>query len=111
VQDARRTVKIALIAHLKYPIAEPFSGGLEMHTHMLARRLIARGHAVTLFAAEGSDPSLGLVARAHRPARHAPKRHAPPSRVRSTRPMPRSSTRLRMAASTSSITMRCTRCR
>jgi UDP-glucose:tetrahydrobiopterin glucosyltransferase len=61
VQDARRTVKIALIAHLKYPIAEPFSGGLEMHTHMLARRLIARGHAVTLFAAEGSDSSLGLV--------------------------------------------------
>lgn len=51
---------IALIAHLKYPIAEPFSGGLEMHTHLLARTLIARGHRVTLFAAEGSDPALGL---------------------------------------------------
>lgn len=49
---------IAIIAHLKYPIAEPFAGGLEMHTHMLARQLIARGHRVTLFAAEGSDPAL-----------------------------------------------------
>ena len=55
-------MKIAIIAHLKYPIAEPFAGGLEMHTHLLARHLAARGHAVTLFAAEGSDPSLGLCA-------------------------------------------------
>lgn len=55
---ANARLKIAIIAHLKYPIAEPFSGGLEMHTHLLARRLIARGHEVTLFAAEGSDPTL-----------------------------------------------------
>ena len=53
---------IALIAHLKYPIAEPFAGGLEMHTHLLARALIRRGHRVTLFAAEGSDPALNLRA-------------------------------------------------
>ncbi|WP_272874683.1 glycosyltransferase [Roseomonas haemaphysalidis] len=53
-------LNIALIAHLKYPIAEPFAGGLEMHTHLLARFLIRRGHRVTLFAAEGSDPALGL---------------------------------------------------
>jgi UDP-glucose:tetrahydrobiopterin glucosyltransferase len=58
----RRRMRIAVIAHLKYPIAEPFAGGLEMHTHLLARHLIARGHDVTLFAAAGSDPSLGLRA-------------------------------------------------
>ncbi|UFN46902.1 glycosyltransferase [Roseomonas sp. OT10] len=53
-------MKIALVAHLKYPIVEPFAGGLEMHTHLLARHLIARGHDVTLFAAEGSDRALNL---------------------------------------------------
>ena len=51
-------LRIALIAHLKYPIAEPFAGGLEMHTHLLARHLLARGHDVTLFAAEASDVAL-----------------------------------------------------
>lgn len=54
-------MKIAIVAHLKFPIAEPFAGGLERHTHLLATRLKARGHAVTLFASRGSDPSLGLV--------------------------------------------------
>jgi len=57
----RQGLKIAIIAHLKYPIAEPFAGGLEMHTHLLARHLIARGHEVTLFAAQGSDPALNPV--------------------------------------------------
>lgn len=41
-------MRIAIIAHLKYPISEPFAGGLEMHTHMLARSLRERGHDVTL---------------------------------------------------------------
>ena len=52
----RYRLKIAVIAHLKYPIAQPFAGGLEAHTHLLVRYLAARGHAVTLFAAAGSDP-------------------------------------------------------
>ncbi len=47
-------MKIALIAHLHFPIREPFAGGLERHTHMLAAGLEARGHEVTLFAAPGS---------------------------------------------------------
>ena len=47
-------MKIGIIAHLKYPIAEPYSGGLEMHTHLLASKLTARGHDVTLFASDGS---------------------------------------------------------
>ena len=55
-------LKIAILAHLKHPIRQPFLGGLEMHTHLLARRLLARGHDVTLFAAEGSDPTIGTVA-------------------------------------------------
>ena len=48
-------MKIAVIAHLKYPIAEPFFGGLEMHTHLLVSKLAERGHAVTLFAANSSS--------------------------------------------------------
>jgi glycosyltransferase involved in cell wall biosynthesis len=55
-------VRIAIIAHLKYAIGEPFAGGLEMHTHILARSLRERGHDVTLFASTRSDPSLGLEA-------------------------------------------------
>ncbi|MDG5487821.1 glycosyltransferase family 4 protein [Sphingomonas sp. BGYR3] len=53
-------MKIAVIAHLKYPIAEPFAGGLEMHTNLLVRQLRANGHAVTLFAADGSDYRLNV---------------------------------------------------
>lgn len=55
-------MRIAIIAHLKYPISEPFAGGLEMHTHMLARSLRERGHDVTLFASTRSDPALGVEA-------------------------------------------------
>jgi glycosyltransferase involved in cell wall biosynthesis len=53
-------MKIAVLTHLKYPIREPFAGGLEMHTHLLTRRLIAHGHEVVLFAAAGSDPELNI---------------------------------------------------
>lgn len=55
-------MRIGVIAHLKYPIAEPFAGGLEMHTHLLCRQLRRNGHDVTLFAATQSDPALGLEA-------------------------------------------------
>ena len=34
-------LRIAVVAHLKYPIAEPFFGGLEMHTHLLVNKLAA----------------------------------------------------------------------
>lgn len=53
-------LRIGIIAHLKHPIAEPFAGGLEMHTHLLARHLRDRGHGVTIFASTRSDPALGL---------------------------------------------------
>lgn len=55
-------MRVAIIAHLKYPIGEPFAGGLEMHTHLLAQSLRRRGHDVTLFASTRSNPALGLEA-------------------------------------------------
>ncbi len=55
-------MRIGIIAHLKHPIAEPFAGGLEMHTHLLARSLRDRGHAVTIFASSRSESGLGLEA-------------------------------------------------
>lgn len=54
-------MKIALIAHLKYPVAEPYRGGLEMHTHILTEELMARGHDVTLFALKDSDTRFKVV--------------------------------------------------
>ncbi len=51
---------IALIASARYPIREPFPGGLEAHTWQLTTQLRARGHDVTVFGGRGSDPSLGV---------------------------------------------------
>ncbi|WP_342162761.1 glycosyltransferase family 4 protein [Methylobacterium sp. SD21] len=54
-------MKIAVLAHLKYPIGQPHAGGLEMHTHLLTAALRRRGHEVVLFASKGSDPALEPV--------------------------------------------------
>ena len=54
-------MKIAILSHLKYPIAEPFKGGLEMITHALTKGLQARGHQVDLFAIAGTDPALNPI--------------------------------------------------
>lgn len=54
-------MRVCLVASSRFPIAEPFAGGLEAHTAVLAAGLRRRGHAVTLFAAAGSDPSLGVT--------------------------------------------------
>ncbi|MWV27110.1 glycosyltransferase [Aurantiacibacter rhizosphaerae] len=52
-------MKIAVLAHIRHAIAEPFSGGMEAHCDMLCRGLRAAGHDVDLFAASGSnDPGL-----------------------------------------------------
>jgi glycosyltransferase involved in cell wall biosynthesis len=53
-----RPLRIGLIASSRFPIAQPFVGGLEAHIWALAGALTARGHLVTLFAAEGSDASV-----------------------------------------------------
>ena len=56
-----RPLRICLIASSRFPIREPFAGGLEAHTHALAHQLRTRGHEVSVFAAPGSDPALGIV--------------------------------------------------
>jgi glycosyltransferase involved in cell wall biosynthesis len=47
-----------VIASSRFPVAEPFAGGLEAHTHSLVAELRRRGHEVDLFAAPGSDVAL-----------------------------------------------------
>ncbi|MCJ2015125.1 glycosyltransferase [Methylobacterium sp. J-076] len=53
-------MRIALLAHLRHPIAPPFAGGLEAYTWHLAEGLGARGHEVVLFAAGDSDRRFAL---------------------------------------------------
>ena len=53
-------MRIALIASSRFPIRQPFAGGLEAHTWALARGLKHHGHEVTVFAAAGCDPELGV---------------------------------------------------
>lgn len=53
-------MNIGIIAHLKHPIRKPYMGGLEAFTHDIAKRLKARGHAITLYASEWSDPELNV---------------------------------------------------
>ncbi|GAA2546920.1 glycosyltransferase [Pseudonocardia hydrocarbonoxydans] len=54
------THRVALVASARYPIREPFPGGLEAHTWQLATRLRERGHRVTVFGGAGSDPALDV---------------------------------------------------
>lgn len=51
-------LRIALIASNRFPISQPFAGGLEAHVWHLARALARAGHDVVLYAGEGSDPEL-----------------------------------------------------
>lgn len=53
--DGTPTVKIAVLAHIRYPVAQPFRGGMEAHCHALCEGLRRAGHEVVLFAAAGSD--------------------------------------------------------
>lgn len=74
-------LRICLVANSRFPIGEPFTGGLESMTWHLARELIRRGHEVAVFAAPGSDPSLGVVELAVDALPDHPGRHdvgAPP---------------------------------
>jgi glycosyltransferase involved in cell wall biosynthesis len=48
-------MKIALLAHVRQPIGEPFMGGMEAHSWHLAAGLLGRGHDVVLFASGDSD--------------------------------------------------------
>lgn len=79
-----RPLRICLVASSRYPIREPFAGGLEALTHALAAELGRRGHQVTLFAAPGSDPALHveeLAVPVFEPSEVARRDvHAPPDR-------------------------------
>lgn len=55
-----RSLSICLVANSRFPIREPFTGGLESMTWHLARSLKGRGHRVAVFAAPGSDPALDV---------------------------------------------------
>lgn len=62
-------LRVAIVADARYPIAEPFAGGLQSMTWHLARGLAARGVRVRVCAAPGSDPLLGIEELAVRPPR------------------------------------------
>jgi glycosyltransferase involved in cell wall biosynthesis len=50
-----RPLRIAVVAPIRYPIAQPHAGGLESSVWNQVRTLRARGHEVLLCATEGSD--------------------------------------------------------
>ncbi|MDR3662117.1 MAG: glycosyltransferase family 4 protein [Mycobacterium sp.] len=48
-------LRIALVAHNRFPVRQPFAGGLESCVWHLARALARKGHDVSLYAAADSD--------------------------------------------------------
>lgn len=67
-------MNVGVVATAKFPIGEPFAGGMEMHTHLLADQLARRGHDVTVYAAGGAgrfrvEPMLPVVFTASETAR------------------------------------------
>ncbi len=54
-------LRIAIIAHSLYPIAEPYAGGLEMITQLICDELVAQGHEVRLYAHTDSQTSATLI--------------------------------------------------
>ena len=53
-------MKIAVLGHRRFPINEPFAGGIERFTHTIVKGLEQQGCQVTLFAHPDSDRSLNL---------------------------------------------------
>lgn len=51
-------MRIAVLATSRNPLRQPWLGGQESHTGLLAQALRSRGHHVTLHARPGSDPAL-----------------------------------------------------
>ena len=58
IDSAGRQWKILVIAGMRFPIREPFVGGLEAHTWHLVHGLRQRGHFVQVAGADGSDPDM-----------------------------------------------------
>ncbi|MDO5513153.1 glycosyltransferase [Corynebacterium sp.] len=53
--------RIALVAPARYPIREPYAGGLEAFCHTLVRAVRDLGHTVDLYAAAGSQGHVRAV--------------------------------------------------
>lgn len=51
-------MRIAMLATSRHPVAEPYAGGQESHTALLARGLRELGHHVRMYAPAGSDPGV-----------------------------------------------------
>lgn len=60
-------LRVVVVAHPRHPVAEPFAGGMESHTWHLCRELTSLGVHTTLFAPEGSDPSVATELRTYAP--------------------------------------------
>ena len=60
-QTKNPKLKIAIIAHSLYPIAQPYAGGLEMVTQLICDRLVEHGHEVILFAHPDSQTKAQLI--------------------------------------------------
>lgn len=56
-----KPLRIAMIAHCLYPIAQPYAGGLEMITQLICDELVAQGHDVLLYAHENSQTKATLI--------------------------------------------------
>ncbi len=60
IPEPTRRLRIAVIAHVRHPIAPPFMGGMEAHCDLLVRGLGRAGHDVRLFASADSAADLPL---------------------------------------------------
>lgn len=56
-----KPLRIAIIAHCLYPIAQPYAGGLEMITQLICDELVAQGHEVLLYAHKDSRTQATLM--------------------------------------------------
>lgn len=54
-------LRVAIVAHSLYPIAEPYAGGLEKMTHLICDELVNRGHEVLLYAHKDSQTEATLI--------------------------------------------------
>lgn len=53
--DRAPGLRIAFIGPARYPVREPYAGGLEAFCHTMVAALREQGHEVDFYAAEGSD--------------------------------------------------------
>ena len=59
--DGSTSLRIVIIAHSLYPIAQPYAGGLEMITQLICDELVDKGHEVLLYAHADSQTRAMLV--------------------------------------------------